>query len=388
MSEIPPGRRLGRRPTQSGRVRERLLGMIAGGQLKPGQLLPTEQELAATCDASQPTVNREIKRMLADGIIALDRNGKRMVALRRGSLLSRTVVVCTNFAEVEASRSMPLDAWEINLELLTERHLVALGYMSWRVPSRRFSEREIGMLAGDAPCGAVLFADGMDATLIGAIRSAFATAGVSLVMKGSPQDHPGVDLVNSDHEAGGAMAAGWLAKHGCKRLIAQQARPSSTPLPAWFADRLVGMRRGAVAAGLAKPVPLYDPPGSLGSLGERGRFDAAADLMAKAIKPHIAGPLPLGILALSDGDVPRTWAAVRRLGLQPGRDVLLAGYDGYWEDLLERRWEPTPPSLTVDKRHAEMSAQLARTLDWRLRDRDGAPPRQVLIAPELRTVWS
>lgn len=360
--------------------------MIVEGLLRPGQRLPTEQALAALCDVSQPTVNRELKRMIDDGIFAVDDNGKRMVALRRGGLLSRTVVMCTNYAEVETPRSHSLDAWEINLELMTERQLLALGYMSWRVLSRRFSEREIGMLAGDAPCGAILFADGMDAVLLGAMRSAFVTAGVGLVVHGPPEDHPGTDVVTSDHEAGGALAAGWLAAHGCRRLIAQQARPLSTPLPAWLIGRLAGIRQGAVKAGLSEPLPLYEPPGIQGSFGERSRFDAEAELMAEALEPHLSGPLPLGILALSDGDVPRIWAAVRRLALQPGRDILLAGYDGYWADLLERQWEATPPSVTVDKRHAELGEQLARTLDWRLRDRTGAPPRHVRVAPALRTV--
>ena len=390
MSEIPSRRRRGRRPSQSTLIRERLEGMIDRGELKSGQILPTEQALAAICNVSQPTVNREIKRMLADGILAIDRNGERIIAARRGGLLSRTVVVCTNYAQVEteSSRSMSLDAWVINLELMTERHLVALGYMSWRVPSRAFSEREIGMLGRDAPCGAILFADGIDAVVTRAMSGAFASAGVSLVVHGPPQEHPGLDVVNSDHEAGGAMAAGWLAAHGCRRLIAQQTGPSSTPLPRWFAGRLAGMRRGAIEAGLAEPAPLFEPAGIQGSFGQRGRFDAEAELMAEAIRKHLAGPLPLGILALSDGDVPRLWTAVRHLGLRPGHDILVAGYDGYWADLLERQWEPTPPSVSVDKRHAELGEQLAKTLDWRLRDSSGALPRQVLVTPTLRTTWT
>lgn len=388
MNDLHAVRRRGRRPAQSTLIRERLIEMIERGQLKPGQVLPTELALAATCNVSQPTVNREIKRMLADGLLAINGNGERIIAARRGGLLSRTVVVCTNYAQVETSHSMSLDAWEVNLELMTERHLVALGYMSWRVPSRAFSEREIGMLGGNAPCGAILFADGVDPVLAGGMRTAFATAGVTLVVHGPPQEHPGLDVVTSDHEAGGAMAAGWLAAHGCRRLIAQQASPSSTPLPRWFAGRLAGMRRGAIEAGLAEPTPLFEPAGIQGSFGERRRFDTEAGLMAEALEKHLAGPLPLGILALSDGDIPRLWTAVRQLGLRPGRDILVAGYDGYWADLLERQWEPTPPSVTVDKRNVEMGEQLAKTLDWRLRDSSGARPRQVLVTPTLRTTWT
>jgi DNA-binding LacI/PurR family transcriptional regulator len=377
----------GRKPAQSARVRERLLAMIADGQLRPGQALPTETALAAICGASQPTVNREIKRMLADGLLTSDRNGERIVAAPRGMLLRRTVMVCTSYADTDTSRLSRLDAWEINLELLTERYLVALGYMGWRVPSRRFSERELGMIASDAPCGAVMFTDGMDSRLIAAMRTAFIAAKVGLVVHGSPEEHADLDVVSSDHEAGGAMAAGWLATHGCQSLLFQLATPSDTKTPDWLCRRLAGIRRGAVEAGLPEPRPLYQPAGIQGSLGERYRFDREADLMAEAIRPHLGGPLPLGILTLSDGDVPRTWAAVRRLGLRPGIDVLLSGYDGYWADLLERQWEPTPPSVTVDKRHAEIGEQLASTLDWRLRDRAGAPARRVLVAPALRTAF-
>ena len=387
MSEIPPRRRLGRRPTQSVRVRERLLEMIAGGLLKPGQALPTEMSLAAAFNASQPTVNREIKRMLADGILACGSDGGRIVAQRRGGLLARTVLVCTNLADVETTRRAALDAWEVNLELETERRLVELGYLSWRAPIRRFSEREIDLLAGDVPCGAVIFADGMDPALAQTMRAAFATAQVGMVVHGSPEDHPGLDVVTSDHEAGGAAAASWLAARGCRRLVVQQDH-SPAPLPGWLRARLAGNRRGAVEGGLAEPASLLQPPEIRGSLGERRLFDAEVLLMTEAIRPHLSGPLPLGILALSDGDVPRTWAAVRRLGLEPGRDILLAGYDGYWSDLLERKWEPTPPSVTVDKRHAVLGQQLAHTLDRRLREDVHAPPRHVLVAPVLRTDWT
>lgn len=380
-------RRRGRPFGRSVQLREHLLKMIATGRLQPGQPLPTELALSAECQVPQPTVHREIKRLIAEGVVELDRRGRRVVSIRRGGLLSRTVVLCTTFAEPETIRTSSLDTWEINLELCTEQHLIALGYLSWRVPGRRFGEREIGLLGSDGPCGVVLFSDGMEAAQVGSLRTAFTAAGISVVVHGSPNEHPGVDVVASDQESGGAAVAAWLADQGCRRLLIQMESAASTPLPHWFASRLSGIHRGASAAGLAEPAILVKPQGIEGSYGERSRFDAEAQLMADAIRPHLSGPMPLGIVATSDGEVPRIWAGIRRLGLQPGRDILLAGYDGYWDDLLERRWEPTPPSVTVDKGNDRIGEQLARTLHWRLHDGSGMPPRHQLVPPILRIAW-
>jgi DNA-binding LacI/PurR family transcriptional regulator len=117
--------------------------------------------------------------------------------------------------------------------------------------------------------------------------------------------------------------------------------------------------------------------------GKVERFQANAALLSKSLSKWKNAPRPFGILALSDGHVPALWTACRRLELKPGRDVLIAGYDGYWADLMERGWEATPPSVSTDKRHSEMGVALANLLVERLNGRLPPDPRHLLIEPRI-----
>ncbi len=73
--------------------------------------------------------------------------------------------------------------------------------------------------------------------------------------------------------------------------------------------------------------------------------------------------------------------ACRLLGKEPNKEVFIVGYDHYWEDLLERRLEPTAPMTTVDKRNHVLGSELVRLLQERI---EGNLPAQ----PQLRVVRS
>lgn len=368
--------RRGRTPTQRGRIRARILDLAASGTLRPGQVLPTEAALAALFGASQPTVHREMKRLVAEGVLAFDGEGRRILAERRSGLLGRTVAMFTAYGVQPPGVNRRSEAWEASLENLTWRALQRLGLFCWQMPAEAMGERELRLLDRDRPGVALVFAASLPSSRSDAILAALAAAHVPAVVYGTQPAARTVDAIASDHISGGDMACRRLVDLGCRRLICQQG--ANQPVDDWLARRLRGAAAAAAQAGLAVPGALTQPPQISDAHGEAVRFQAEVVLLAEALRPHVAGPLPLGILAMSDGEVPRLWGAVRRLGLAPGRDVLVAGYDGYWADLHERSWEPTPPSLTVDKRHGDIADVLAATADRRLREPAAAPVRRLL----------
>jgi len=80
------------------------------------------------------------------------------------------------------------------------------------------------------------------------------------------------------------------------------------------------------------------------------------------IRVLIALLLPALNRARADAQVCQVAAALRKLGLVPQKDVLITGYDNFWEDLPERKWETTRPLATADKQNMEIGRRLVRLL--------------------------
>jgi DNA-binding LacI/PurR family transcriptional regulator len=373
----------GRKPRQRGRVREAVLRLIRSGALPPGQALPTEQELATLCRASQPTVNREIRRLIEEGVISVGADGQRMIGHGSTGLLARTIAVFTAYDRTgSAVPGKVLLAWESNLELAAEEHLMARRWRLWRLPAGDLSDAELAQISHDPPAGALVFADGLGRALATRVLAALSRSGTPAVLHACAEEYPSYDTAQSDHTHGGTSVVRWLAAHGCRRLVAHR-RPFADGEPAWHAARQRGYRLGAQESGLPPPVLVETPAGIVEAAGEIRRFQSNAALLAEALHPWKDGPRPFGLLALSDGEVPAWWAACRRLDLHPGRDVLIAGYDGYWADLMERGWEGEPPSVSTDKCHPEMGAALADLLVQRLDGRLPPGSRHVLVEPRI-----
>ena len=93
---------------------------------------------------------------------------------------------------------------------------------------------------------------------------------------------------------------------------------------------------------------------------------------------------PDALLVNTDSVVPSAYAAIRRLGLVPGRDVLVAGYDDYWCLREEVARESTPPVASVNKDGPAIGQALAMMVARRL-DRPESPPMRTQVLPRLVT---
>jgi DNA-binding LacI/PurR family transcriptional regulator len=120
------------------------------------------------------------------------------------------------------------------------------------------------------------------------------------------------------------------------------------------------MQRAAAEAGIA-PVPIHSTPDrpipvSPTDWDHYARIEAGHLLAAFGPKLDVDA-----IMVTSDRDAFITAAAVRLFGKEPGRDVLIAGYDNTYTLCEEHASEPSMPTLTVDKRReltGEMMIQL------------------------------
>jgi DNA-binding LacI/PurR family transcriptional regulator len=89
------------------------------------------------------------------------------------------------------------------------------------------------------------------------------------------------------------------------------------------------------------------------------------------------------ILVATDADLYPVARACRLCGREPGRDVLLAGYDNFWEACWEREHEPLVPAATVDKDNHACGVALVDLLLERIAGRLPAEPQRRWIVPQL-----
>jgi DNA-binding LacI/PurR family transcriptional regulator len=113
------------------------------------------------------------------------------------------------------------------------------------------------------------------------------------------------------------------------------------------------------------------------------RLEKSTRLIAGYLAEHLSKDPVDAIMAATDGEVSAVAGACRLLGKEPNRDVLIVGYDHYWEDILEREFEPTAPLATVDKRNHDIGAELVRLLQERIGGSLPAEPQCRVVPSEL-----
>jgi DNA-binding LacI/PurR family transcriptional regulator len=223
-----------------------------------------------------------------------------------------------------------------------------------------------------------------DADRLGLLAAARAQ-GLPVVVYGDAADLPDYDTVSADHERATYELTRLLIARGRRRLLRVWDRNwgGLDRLGPWFAPRNAGYERACREAGI-EPLPAVELYNPLRYDWTEPSFRAMTRLVAGYLVEHVTGPAPVdGILAASDGCVPFVAAACRILGKEPQRDVAIVGYDNYWADIVERRWEPTAPLATVDKQNERLGAALAELLVERREGRLPDAPQHRLVEAKL-----
>ena len=135
--------------------------------------------------------------------------------------------------------------------------------------------------------------------------------------------------------------------------------------------------------GLA-PLPLLQLPQLPYVDDTQTRFDIEYRHLAGHLAPYVIASKLDALIAPSDGMVPATIAACRSLSQVPNKYIIVAGYDNYWEEALERVFENEPPLFSIDKRNTIMGKELVRLLSDRVEGKLAPEPQKRLIAPLLK----
>ena len=187
-------------------------------------------------------------------------------------------------------------------------------------------------------------------------------SGFPFIVHGRAKDHEGYAWYDIDGQHAFAEAVDHLAALGHKR-IGFVGAPTYLN---FVQDRLDGFHAGLARNGLQADALMI----SIAEMTDEGGERAAMDLLS-------SDNPPTALLCVNDVQAIGALAAIRQMGLEPGKDVSVIGYDGVW---MGRH--ANPPLTTMAQPQAHSGRQLG---DMLLSIIDGGDPQsfQVLRRAEL-----
>ena len=212
------------------------------------------------------------------------------------------------------------------------------------------------------PCGMVVTGSVMrDPVALEALRRC-REAGIPTVAYGNSPELRGYDRAYSDHRAGSRDLTRWLLSHGCRRIV--PFFPFA-PIEFWEQERIEGYEEAMREAG-QEPAPCKVFGTSLlrqHQISENFQvFKSLAVAALVALKRDFGGEWPDALLCRNDDWTWSAQCAIQELGLEPNRDILVAGYDNMVRKPNFEPFEIPPPIVTIDKHNELVSEDLASLL--------------------------
>jgi LacI family transcriptional regulator len=341
--------------------------------------LPPATELAIEAGVSRPIMGKVLDAMVASGELTAQRGSDgRVVALVPSRRADRRIAVLTSFPSLVAGEPgehfQAGGASALAAHVAVGQRLRELGLPVWAFDPSLMPNWQRAAIAGVAvmpECAMLPDVQEHVRLLLG--------QGCPVVIAGSDYCHAGFDRVTSDHQQGGAMVTQWLLDRGCRRIL-----PVSVfdPNQAWLRQRYLGYCKAMNASAMPRQRLLC---ANLGPIAVASFVDLPQQ--ARALVGYLlpafddAAARPDALMCANDVTAALAIHALRYLGVQPNRDVLVSGYDGLHQ-LSQRSWEPEPPAVTVFQRFPAQGVALADLLAARLRGETG-PAREILVAPSV-----
>lgn len=367
---------------------------IREGTYRQGQPLPSTRELAGELGIGSATVNRALMQLETEGLVRAVSKRVRVVARSSASVspvMQKTVLVLApsldildpqhrrgGWAEavtqgiVYGIRSENLHAFALNPNVTGEAEV-----------KHFIDEKPRGLLVPEIFRGMI-----GDAAFGESFIHRFRASGIPVVAYGDSPALEQCDRVASNHRVGSTMLTQWLIERGCRRpLMLWMTREDDIEprgVPAWRLERRLGYEDALKQASLTPLAPLIIPQFPKSSGRNPENFEIRSRYAAGFIADRLRGPDKVDALMVpSDGDVYSVSRACRLLGVEPGKDVTIVGYDNYWEDSWEREFEPFGPQATVDKQNFLCGQRMSELLLDRSRGRLTGEPVKILVDPVL-----
>ena len=346
-----------------GRVVQWLVDAIAKGELRPGDAIPTVDELAASLGVARNTAAAAVVEAERRRVVERRSPGARKrfvpIFVSEAPLAASTVFVLGHFGRFADRPGTP--RWTepfVSLEIVP--HLSEAGKFVTVINNDTIDEAGVDALFRSPPAGMVVASYQRHPAFALHVLERCRETGVPAVAYGNAPELRSFDRVFTDHRAGARMLTEWLLKRGCRAIAPIFPFP---PSDFWMQERQAGYAEAMKAAGL-EPLQcavLGDEALRVHAQGERRFRIYRALALERIMELRRDGGLD-AILCLTDEWVSPVIAAIRDLGLEPNRDILVAGYDNITRGNELAVFEATRPAVTIDKHNEKTAADLAALL--------------------------
>jgi len=327
----------------------------------PGQTLPAERVLAARHGVARETLRAALRELTRLGVIGL-REGRHVV--RKVRVEAGNVLILSRCDPQRGHRFAP--GYDAAVTMAVRDGLDRAGMRPVLLnPDRLAGDGALRVLARP-PAALVIAPDAAGHAEAAMLATACVKRGLPVVAEAEPSVQPCADTVQHDHVAGGAAITAWLIDRGCRRILPLWRLPGQQP---WLQRRTQGYAAAMVAAGLQPLDPVHTADLPADNSGDHASFMTAVRGVAGALPEHLCRtPRIDALLFATDAHAVQAAAALRLFGLEPNRDVMLAGYDATWPWERSRRFEPQGPLVTYDKDEAGLAQAIVDRVLGRLAD--------------------
>ena len=361
------------------RVARWLEEAISSGAIPRGSAIPSERELARKLGVAKNTVSAAIDEAVARGLVTC-RPGrkKRYASDSKSSGTDYGIVVLALLKDFTDWKTAPrwTDAFR-SLDVV--RRLSFSGRRVSLVNLASLAPGGVGAALSPPPsCAVSMHAMTRDPRAVRALDIC-RESGIPAVVYGNAPELRLFDRVYSDHRAGSRDLTRWLLARGRKRIV--PFFPFA-PTRHWEDERLAGYAEAMREAGIAEsPCATFGSP-VVGDAQNAETFRVDVALAAAALakmRRDGGGKWPDALLCLNDDWAKPAIAAIRSLGLAPGSDIVVAGYDNMTQASGFAPFEDGIPSVTIDKHDEKAAETIASLVATRL---DGSLPPE----PQTRAI--
>lgn len=341
----------------AGVLRDRILG----GTLRFGEVLPSERQLSEQLGVGRTVVRQALAELNGEGLLERSGPRSRRVTFDRGedlpAWIKRSVAILTP-GRLAGGKSATRARWLQYTTLGTIDHLRERDVHAITLSLGAIDNAELQRLARSKPLGILIPELSGGEVDIVPLADLFQGHGVPVVCYGGSPTLSRFDRVASDHEAGSLELTRSLIRRGCRSLVRFWPRPWDTY---WLEARSRGLHSALAEAGLDRH-PIVEFPVTSAPIDDRVRFEYVVKQVAGFLLEPLRKYRPDALLMATDRDVAYAAAALRLHGLEPGRDVLIAGYDNYFQHCEERAFESALPAFTVDKGNQRAGTEMVQLL--------------------------
>ncbi|HBC85658.1 MAG TPA: hypothetical protein DCZ94_01760 [Lentisphaeria bacterium] len=370
---------------QKERTYQTLRRWIEDGTIASGSQFPPVRDISRKLASSTGSVQRAILDLEKENFIRKKSPRIRIVVEGKAGLaepeLKKTVIIVNSRNPEDMPHHSRRSGWAYYSYISMLGVIQDKGYSSL-ITSREDLEREIDRYLLKKPAG-FLFSEIPGIPPSREVLMKLKNSGIPTVFYGNFPEVQEFDRVTPDHAKGVYDLARFLIGLGRRRLV--MTVPERYENAYWTLEKVEGLKRAVTEAGLEHmPLHIEKTFPESSHISEAEKFKDRASFAAGCIAPLLLGPdAPDALLVSSDSELPIYSMACRLLGKEPNRDIVLAGYDNYYDEIPDYRFEEVKPVATVDKLLPESGFKMAELLFERALGVLPAEPQKIILIPEL-----